>query len=121
MIHKGKRRSYLRLEGWGGEAATADYVGFVDGDDWVDADMFESLLASAESHDADMAICGLVYDYEDSSREKTVETSRLSRESMTGRPSGRSCFRCSSTTAPSLDWDDSGGPGDQAVPHLPGA
>lgn len=65
----------------GAEAATADYVGFVDGDDWVDADMFESLLASVESHDADMAICGLVYDYEDSSREKAVETSRLSRES----------------------------------------
>lgn len=64
----------------GVDEASSEYVGFVDGDDWVDADMFERLYASASGHDSDMAICGLVYDYEDASREKTTETSRLDRE-----------------------------------------
>jgi len=64
----------------GVEAASSDYVGFVDGDDWVDEDMFERLLASAYKYDSDMAICGLVYDYEDASREKTTEASRLDKE-----------------------------------------
>lgn len=64
----------------GVEAASSDYVGFVDGDDWVDANMFECLYASASQYDSDLAVCGLVYDYEDASREKTTETSRLTRE-----------------------------------------
>ena len=64
----------------GVEAATADYVGFVDSDDWIDEDMFERLYASAEKYNSDMAICGLVYDYEDAGREKTTESSRLDRE-----------------------------------------
>ncbi len=64
----------------GVEAASSDYVGFVDGDDWVDADMFERLYRSAMQHHSDMAVCGLVYDYEDASRKKTTETSRLDQE-----------------------------------------
>lgn len=37
--------------------ATADYVGFADGDDVYSPDMFEKLLAAAETHDTDLAMC----------------------------------------------------------------
>ena len=33
------------------------YVGFVDGDDWVEPQMFQTLVASAERADADVAVC----------------------------------------------------------------
>ncbi len=64
----------------GVHASSGEYVGFVDSDDWVDADMFERLCASAQKYQPDMAICGLVYEYEDGARQRSTETSRLDRE-----------------------------------------
>lgn len=37
--------------------ATGEYVGFVDGDDWIDPDMFLHLYTSAQRFDADVTIC----------------------------------------------------------------
>lgn len=42
----------------GVEAATGDWIGFVDADDEVDADMFRHLLRSAYDHGADISHCG---------------------------------------------------------------
>ncbi|MGZ9586257.1 glycosyltransferase [Paenibacillus marinisediminis] len=42
------------------KAATADYVGFVDSDDWVDAMMFKSLYEVAIERDADIVSCNSV-------------------------------------------------------------
>lgn len=39
------------------DRATGDWVGFVDGDDFVEPDMFERLVLAAESASADLAIC----------------------------------------------------------------
>lgn len=39
------------------DRATADYVGFADGDDLYEPTMFERLLDAAESHDADLSMC----------------------------------------------------------------
>ena len=36
------------------EAATGEYIGIVESDDWAEADMFESLYALAKRHDCDM-------------------------------------------------------------------
>lgn len=38
--------------------AEGDYIGFVDGDDLVDREMFRTLIADAEAYDADIAHCG---------------------------------------------------------------
>lgn len=38
--------------------ATGDYVGFVDGDDYVEPEMFEHLLKNAEEFEADISHCG---------------------------------------------------------------
>ncbi len=37
--------------------ATGEYYGFVDGDDFIDPDMYEKLLSAMLEFDADMAIC----------------------------------------------------------------
>jgi glycosyltransferase involved in cell wall biosynthesis len=40
------------------DRATAPWVGFVDGDDYIEPTMFERLVESAASCDADLAMCG---------------------------------------------------------------
>ena len=37
--------------------ARGEYIGYVDGDDWIEADMYEKMLAACEKHGADVAIC----------------------------------------------------------------
>ncbi len=37
--------------------AKGEYIGFVDGDDWVEKDMYEQLLLSLQSVHADVSIC----------------------------------------------------------------
>ena len=41
-------------------AATGEHVGFVDPDDWVDADMYERMLATLTTAQADICICNYV-------------------------------------------------------------
>ncbi len=57
--------------------ASGKYVGFVDSDDWVDCDMFETLLTKAEETDSDVTICGLVYEFEDGITKAKTENSKL--------------------------------------------
>jgi glycosyltransferase involved in cell wall biosynthesis len=40
------------------EAATGEWIGFVDSDDWIDADMYEFLLSKALAENADIVECG---------------------------------------------------------------
>lgn len=47
----------------GMNAATGDYISFIDGDDYVDSDMIETLVNALESHDADISIIGKYYYY----------------------------------------------------------
>ena len=50
---------------WAGiAAATGDYIGFVDGDDYVKPDMYEFLYQLITSKDADIAQCGFYSDQE---------------------------------------------------------
>ncbi len=37
--------------------AKGNYIGFVDGDDWIDSDMYEKMLSALWEHKADIAIC----------------------------------------------------------------
>lgn len=39
------------------DRATAPWVGFVDGDDYIEPTMFERLVGAATDHDADLAMC----------------------------------------------------------------
>jgi glycosyltransferase involved in cell wall biosynthesis len=57
--------------------AKGDFLGFVDSDDWVDLDMFESLYQQASNYDADLTICGLIYEFEDGKTNTRTESSKL--------------------------------------------
>lgn len=48
--------------------ATGEYILFIDGDDWMGSTMVEKLLTSAIKYDSDVAICGDIYEYENSDR-----------------------------------------------------
>lgn len=47
-----------RIEGI--RAARGEFIGFVDGDDWVDARMYETLYSEAQRLDADIIQCGYI-------------------------------------------------------------
>ena len=43
------------------EAATGEYVGFVDSDDYIEPQMFETMYETAKKHSADIAISGISF------------------------------------------------------------
>lgn len=57
--------------------ASAELVGFVDSDDWIDPDMYERLEQALAQQEADIAMAGLVFDYEDPNYPPRRETNRM--------------------------------------------
>lgn len=47
------------------DAATGDWIGWVDPDDWIEADMYAYLLENALTYGADIVVCGRVERYPD--------------------------------------------------------
>lgn len=45
------------------EAATGEYIGFVDGDDYASPEMFERMFLNLEKYEADIAVCGKFSEY----------------------------------------------------------
>lgn len=57
VIHQ-KNRGVSAARNAGLEAATGDWIGWVDSDDWIEADMVSVLLEKAISVQADICVCG---------------------------------------------------------------
>lgn len=61
--------------------ATADYVAFVDADDWVEIDMYEKMYLAITAYDCDLVRCQTIRDYGESpltaAEKKTDRESRL--------------------------------------------
>lgn len=64
----------------GAAEAKGRYLGFVDSDDWIEADMYGKMWESACKYNSDMVVCGLVFDYEDASIRKRNEISTFEKE-----------------------------------------
>lgn len=47
------------------ESAKGEFIAFVDGDDWVEPEMFENLLKNLVQNHADISICSMKKDYDD--------------------------------------------------------
>lgn len=58
---------------YGLQFAKADYIGFVDSDDYVREDMFEKLYNIAIKEDADLVLCDIEYVWENSQERKELK------------------------------------------------
>ncbi|MCQ2080757.1 MAG: glycosyltransferase [Lachnospiraceae bacterium] len=70
----GARNSALKI-------VMGDYIGYVDGDDYIDPSMYELMLKAMEENDADLSVCGYEQVGEDARKvEFSGETYILSKE-----------------------------------------
>ena len=83
-------RSFIKENGgvssvrnFGLKEATGEYVGFVDGDDYVEEDMYEKLYDLAKRNDANVAVCAYYYDKNGKETVKTEYHYQDSREMLT--------------------------------------
>ena len=60
------------------EMATGEYIGFVDGDDEIEPDMYERLLENALQYDAEISQCGILYCFYDGRTKKMHGTGEVS-------------------------------------------
>ncbi len=65
------------------EAAAGEYIGFCDGDDEVEPDMYERLLANLERYDADISHCGHRVEYPNGRVAWYYNTGRLAQQDRT--------------------------------------
>ena len=56
VIHK-KNGGLFSSRNVGMEQATGTYLAFVDGDDWLEPEMYEKMLSSLKDQEADLAVC----------------------------------------------------------------
>ena len=75
-IHQ-KNAGLVEVREKGISLATGQYVGFIDGDDAVDPDMYERLLKNAIEYEADISHCGLKVCYADGRIEPHYGTDKL--------------------------------------------
>lgn len=59
------------------ELATGDYIGFVDGDDTIEPDMYERLLNNALKYNADISHCGVSFEWPDGYTEAHYGTGKI--------------------------------------------
>lgn len=78
--HPSKVQSYTKENGGLGDArnyglqfAQADYIGFVDSDDYVEHNMYEKLYLKAIEQDADLVLCDIEYVWEGSDQRKKLD------------------------------------------------
>ena len=60
VIHQ-KNKGLSGARNAGVDSALGEYIGFVDSDDWIDSDMYASLMQSAIEDDADIVCCGVIH------------------------------------------------------------
>ena len=52
------------------EAATGEYIGFVDPDDWIDKEMYKIMYQTAVTEQADIVMCSYIREFGSHSKEK---------------------------------------------------
>lgn len=64
VIHK-KNGGLYTSRNVGMQEATGDYLAFLDGDDWLDENMYEEMLSCLKEQGADLAVCRYKWVYQD--------------------------------------------------------
>ena len=87
VIHKqNEGPSYARKTGV--ENSTAEYVTFVDADDWIDADMYADMMSALLSTGSDIAQCGVCKVFEDGRVEHRDNECKMGNFEVVGRTEG---------------------------------
>lgn len=73
VIHK-KNGGVSSAKNVGLSIATGDYITFVDGDDFLDEDIYEFLINNINEYNADISVCGKYKYYETGTEEKDDES-----------------------------------------------
>lgn len=83
VIHK-ENGGLISARRAGIQAATGEYIGFVDGDDWIEPQMYEHLVCDAEKYQADMVVGGYMEDFNGQTIDKTnqIKTGIYDKEKM---------------------------------------
>ncbi|MEG0048624.1 MAG: glycosyltransferase [Clostridia bacterium] len=68
IVHHQANAGVSTARNWGLRHAHGQWIGFVDGDDWVEPAMYEWLLAQAAHHGTEIAACGMEEFFADGSR-----------------------------------------------------
>lgn len=76
VIHK-KNGGVSSARNIGLAAATGDWIGWVDADDWIEPDMFAYLMENALRHQSDIAVCSRWEEYKEGSRFRGWKGKRL--------------------------------------------
>lgn len=76
VIHK-TNRGLVSARKAGLQASHGSYIAYVDGDDWIEADMFEKLYQKMQESSADIVTCG-----------HFIDTGSLSKEACHDMPEG---------------------------------
>lgn len=79
VIHK-ENGGVANARNYALKRATGDYIGFVDGDDYIEFDLFETLINNALENECDISICGYQINNEgnpSSNVRKTTKTDAL--------------------------------------------
>lgn len=76
VVHQVNRgESHARNTGL--RIASGDYIGFMDCDDWIEPDMYETLVRALEEAEADMAIAGFYREFEEAGKSRiTVQNEK---------------------------------------------
>ena len=67
IVYHKKNEGLVAARKSGIEIANGEYIGFVDSDDFIEEDMYCSLMAEANKNDSDIVIGGIILDYIDHS------------------------------------------------------
>ena len=87
VIHKqNEGSSYARKTGV--EAAEADFVTFVDSDDWIDTEMYANMMTALLSTNSDIAQCGVCNVYSDGRIEHRHKSDKDGLYEVVGRVEG---------------------------------
>lgn len=66
VIHK-KNAGVAAARNSGLDAAVGEYITFVDSDDWIDPEMYQSMMKIARKYDCDVVMCDCVKDFQEHS------------------------------------------------------
>ena len=59
------------------QAASGEYIAFLDADDWVEPEMYETLYQNARMYQVDLSCCNLIQDFEDGTPSKVLRNPHL--------------------------------------------